>query len=117
MRLALGGGTAQGGCCHAVSLGSSLFASDTEADSGAEVCPQSWITCDFLVEAIENVFRIAVDRYTRIDFVPAPSVQQKISRSVIDTEAVKVGVRAWTDKAAAEISTPTRTDVCEQRGG
>ena len=99
-----------------VSLGSSLFAPDTEAKSGAEVRPQSRITGDFLVEAIKNVFRVAVDRYTRIDFVPAPSVQQKISRSVIDTEAVKVGVRAWTHETAAQISAPARAQVGEQCG-
>jgi len=66
---------------------------------------------------IESIFDIGVRRHSGVDFVPTAQVQKKISRRVIDVEAVKVGVRAWTDKAAAEISTPTRTKVREQRSG
>ena len=66
---------------------------------------------------IQDVFPIGVGRYSRIDFVPAADIQKKIAGRVIDAEAVKIGVGAWTHETASEISTPTRTEVGEQRCG
>src|SRR5258708_10392397 len=94
---------------------STLFTTDAEADSGAKISPQRWIARHLFIKSVGQILSADVRRNSRVHAIPHARIHHHISRRMSDSESEEVRVGATADEASAQISSPARAEVIDER--
>src|SRR5215472_3290374 len=100
---------------HATAPRADLLASNPKAQPRPEINPQRGISNYLFILLVEGVLHVDIRGHSRMDRIPSPEVDARVSGRVIEPETKKIRVRPAPDKASAEARTPARPKIIQQQ--